>query len=792
MLLKSLRRKTIKDLRQNWKQFLSVWIVVVLGAAFYGAMYPSGKNLEASILNTYKQLDYMDYQVKLEPVSKHRMRYVLAIPQVAAAEGRLVIESGLQIDPQHDHLTNLRLISLPDQGEAAVNRCDIPLGRPPENTWEILLLKRFADHFHIQVGDTLFVWLSGEKYRLRVAGLAFNPEYLVAGRSREAPFPSISSFGVAWIRYADLVKMTGLDGMINDVAVLLKEDVEFEAAGAAIQRSLERALGDEREMTILERTQTASGGVVEANINGNFPVIISFSALFLSGAVLITAVLLGRLVESERQRIGTLRALGVTRLELVAHYLAFGLLVGVTGGLAGSMLGYFASFLTMYPFIATIAGGYLPGFVNKPQIPFISLGFAIVAAGSTLAGAYPAWRESGTPPGIALRPPAPRSPSAISRLRLRLLPLALRQVLRNLLRVPGRSLGTALGVMAGSMMIFSSLAIIDSVKISFEDYYLSGSYDLRLTLDAARPVRDVESDVRSITGVQSVQGALMGLVTVKYQGQDDFDTLAIVVDEKQPYFNFKTLAGAPAFSRSDGVWVGHNLRRVLDLHVGDKITLKAGDEEKETEVLGVVSQVMGSPLVVPRSLMVKWLPGKIFVANTALVRVQPDRLTAVQDELADVPGVVAVQDYAQFVTDMRNYVAYWQQTASLFGLFGCLLTLAVIANTVNASLHEQQNELAILRSLGIRQGEIVLMVMLELLIMVALGASAGVPAGREIGFWMIRAYDTDFYGLLGSLQPVSYWVGVTGMLLTALLAEIPGLRAVGKIDLGQVSKSQSI
>ena len=42
------------------------------------------------------------------------------------------------------------------------------------------------------------------------------------------------------------------------------------------------------------------------------------------------------------------------------HYLTFGLLIGVTGGLVGSVVGYLNSFVTMMPFIATIAGGYLP------------------------------------------------------------------------------------------------------------------------------------------------------------------------------------------------------------------------------------------------------------------------------------------------------------------------------------------------------------------------------------------------------------------------------------------------
>src|SRR5204862_122411 len=108
------------------------------------------------------------------------------------------------------------------------------------------------------------------------------------------------------------------------------------------------------------------------------------------------------------------------------------------------------------------------------------LGFGVVALGSTFAGAYPAWTQSATPPGIALRPATPKTPNALSRAPLHFLPLVLRQTVRNLLRTPGRSLSTALGMVAGSMMVFSALAMWDTLNVRFDDYYRSNAFDLRV------------------------------------------------------------------------------------------------------------------------------------------------------------------------------------------------------------------------------------------------------------------------------------------------------------------------
>lgn len=794
-MLKSLLRKTRNDLRQNWRRFLAVWFVVILGTAFYGAMYPSGLVLLDSIYRTYDQLAYMDFQVRFEGASTRLVEQVRALPGVAAVEGRLVIDSGVQLDPAYDTLTTLRLISLPERRPLTVNRSQIFSGSAIQGPDELLLLKRFADYHGLQPGDTLTVWVNGSAHHLRIAGLVFNPEYLVAGRSPESPFPSPSSFGVAWLPESSLRELSGWRrGEINEVVLRLEGNSAAltPARLEALRGELERLFDEDEEVSIQSRFQTASGGVVDANAKGNFPVMGFFSALFLVGAIVITGVLLGRQVQAELRSIGALRALGVRRSELALHYTLFGLLIGLSGGLVGSVLGYFLSFAVMQPFVDTIAGGFLPGYRNLPQLPFILGGYLAVVLGATLAAASPAWIESGVEPGIALRPPAPKTPSALSRLPLGFLPRPLSQALRSLLRVPGRSLGTALGVLAGSVMVFTSLAMIDSMESSFSSYFASNAYDLRVYSAALSPDRTLARRLEQISGVAQVQPALFGLVAVERPGGGEFSTIAIVVDERQPFFDLQLMQGEPAFSQPDGVWIGNNLQRVLGLQVGDTLRLRALGEQKQAQVRGVVSQAFGSPVFIPRSQFVQWTSGELFPVNLALLRLEPGQMEAVRADLAQIPGLVGSEDYAAYCADINAYLDYWRRTIWMFAMFGGLLTLAVIANTVSANLHEQQTEIAIRRSLGIRPGEIAQAALLELLLVSALGVLVGVPLGRETGFALLHNLDMDFYGLVNTLSPASYIFGVLALLSVALLSALPGLRAAQKIDLGAVSKSQSL
>jgi putative ABC transport system permease protein len=792
-MLRTLRRKIWGDLRANRGQFIAVWLVVTLGTTFYGAMYPAGVNMLNRIYQTYDDWHYLDFQVQLDSASPEVVETVRAIPGVDGVEGRLVIESGLQVDPARDYLITLRLISVPDDRAPAVNQNKITAGHNIEQPGEIVLLERFANEHGIHPGDTLNVMVNGEMRPLRVAGLAFNPEYLVAGRSPAAPFPTPSTFGVAWIRYSELAEMTGRQGEINDLAVRAEGRAgdDRDALLASVRQSLETLFADDPSAAIYGRLQTASGGVVDALINGGFPLMRFYSGMFLIGATVTTGILLARLVESERQRIGTMRSLGVTRRELVTHYLAFGLIIGVSGGLAGSVLGYLNSFWVMSTFLTYIAGGPLPGFVNTPQFPFILLGFVIVVAGSTFAGAYPAWAESATPPGIALRPATPKTPNAISRLPLGFLPLALRQAMRNLLRTPGRSLSAALGMMAGAMMIFSALAMWSTMNVRFGEFFDANAYDLRVDFRLPLPAETLAAQVSAIDGVESAQAALVGPVSVARADGHALDGIAIVVDETEPFFQLNTLEGEPAFSHADAVWIGNNLQRVLGVGVGDTITLRALGQEMEVRVAGVVSYTIGSPVFVPRSLFVAGMPGGIVPANTAFIRAEAGRDADVRDAAVALPGVIAAEDFGEFEADLNHYLEYFRVGTLIFGGFGYILTLALLFNTVNASLRERRDELSVLRALGSTPREIALTVTVELLVMVALGALIGVPLGREVGFCLYSSYQTEFYGTVTLMQPVYYLVGLASLLIVIFLAEIPGLRAVQRVDLGQVSKSQS-
>jgi putative ABC transport system permease protein len=193
--------------------------------------------------------------------------------------------------------------------------------------------------------------------------------------------------------------------------------------------------------------------------------------IFLFGAGAIMAVLLARQVDGERRTIGTLRALGTSRLEVLSYYLAFALIIAVTGAVVAVPLGYLLTGPILGFFQRGMVGADVPFASNPPNWPFILFGIGVGLVMALVAAAIPAWRAATTDPGLALRPPSPGNVSRLARIQFRGLPLAARQAVRSLLRAPGRTAGTALGTACGLALIVCCFAVWNVLDYNFNDYY---------------------------------------------------------------------------------------------------------------------------------------------------------------------------------------------------------------------------------------------------------------------------------------------------------------------------------
>lgn len=170
----------------------------------------------------------------------------------------------------------------------------------------------------------------------------------------------------------------GSETAIDEVLIRLRGSAEASALAAAARRTLERSLGRDGAEVIVplevlrqqQKTQTVFGAVTGAT---------SLICL-LVGGVGIMNILLASVSERVRE-IGIRRAVGATREDIAAQFLAEGALLSACGGGAGLVLGGGAALLIQHWAAWPIAAA--PGLVF--------LGFLISVLTGVAAGGYPAW-----------------------------------------------------------------------------------------------------------------------------------------------------------------------------------------------------------------------------------------------------------------------------------------------------------------------------------------------------------------------------------------------------------------
>ncbi len=247
------------------------------------------------------------------------------------------VNEGLAKDT--DHSIGIRVY--PERKD--IDLFDILDGKAPENKNEIMIDRMHADNVGIKVGDTITV----DKEEFEVCGLAAFVDYSTLYEKNTDTMFDAMTFNVAMTtdegferihsntraNYAFTFKEHPDDeyeeksfsddfmkALITQVAVSENEDIELEDyVPAYANQSINFAKND-------LGTDMAMGGVM----------------LYILTAVLafIFAVTISTTLEKESSVIGTLRASGYTKGELLRYYMSAPLMIAVFAAIVGNILGY--------------------------------------------------------------------------------------------------------------------------------------------------------------------------------------------------------------------------------------------------------------------------------------------------------------------------------------------------------------------------------------------------------------------------------------------------------------------
>jgi putative ABC transport system permease protein len=754
---------------------------------------------------------------------------VRGVPGVAGAEGRYAPRLAL-LDQDGRLLSNADLpgYAISAGADPALRPYDVVDGRVPSARGEAAVDERTAAHAGFAVGDRVTV--VGADQRQRTLTLVGIVELAAASR--------YSGYSVLALTDPELVAVARPAGYAEIVvrAATGTDPAELADRVAAVVGDEPTVRTGEQHR--IELAQAAVSGVNEIlfglSVFGLVALVVAAFVIYNTFAILVAhrvrELALLRCVGADRRQV-----LGMVLLEAALAGLA-GVALGVAVGLGiayamfhafgwlGTALPFQRPVLSPAPFLVALLVGVgvttlsatVPAIRASRTAPLAALrtdpdaglrtvrgrrlraglGGLVGALGLalSLAGAFGPWAGTGTGPGIGevlvigggmvaflgLLVVAPLFIGPLTAL-LGGLPgrrwTPARLAVANGRRNPGRAAVTTATLMVGVGLMSVFSVVVASASATFDSNLsdeLPVDYGLVATeIGAERGIpAEVVSALRArpefeggVVAVHSTTGAIEGRGTVVSAAD-----LAVLRPE--------VTAGSLADLRPGTAVLTEGEPVTSRTGIGDQVTVTVAGEPATYRVVAVVKETPGVGTMLldpaehaqrygsglPASVLLRAAPGTDAVASRAAV----DAVVAGHPLIS----VSSVADYREELTAQIN---------GLLGFFAGLLAVSIvialigIANTISLSVVERRRELAMQRALGMTRGQLRATLLVEALLVAAVGGLIGTGFGLGYGALVTRTIFVDPVLGVPGWQLLGY--AVLAAVAGALAAVVPARRA---------------
>ena len=192
-----LRKKMIRDIKQNLSQFITIFLMVFIGVMAYSGIESYMEGMKQTANNFYTQNNLQDLNV-MGALSKENIDTIKQIENVKNAEGKLNVSAVL--DDNNDITLSMNFI---DSNE--ISKFYIVEGKEFDaNTKGVWLDNFFAQENNLKIGDTLKIKYDGYVFEEEVAGFINVPDHLYDVKEESQLYPDHKSFGFAYASTKEL------------------------------------------------------------------------------------------------------------------------------------------------------------------------------------------------------------------------------------------------------------------------------------------------------------------------------------------------------------------------------------------------------------------------------------------------------------------------------------------------------------------------------------------------------------------------------------------------------------
>lgn len=762
-------RKIVGDLRSSPARTVLVILSIAIGVAVVG-MVAGARSLMLRTLDASRDEGrFPSATLRVESLPSDALAVARGTTGVVDAEVRRVVGARLLRDGASRDLV---LFALPRFDGQRIGRVTRGRGEWPPPLGTMLVERSSLGELGADVDDTVDVRLpTGARGTVRVSGTA-----------HDLNFPATRISGTLY-GYVTTETLRGLGdrGRPNELLLRVRgERREAEQVAAGVRRRLEAQGVVVNETIVPKPGRFWAADPVEAMV-----LLLTVLAVvcLVMGAFLVVNVV-SATVTQQRRQIGVMKAIGARPRETAELYLA-------SAGIYG-----LAAFVIAVPLAAVgalLLIDYAVGLINLDAAPFSFPPYVLgIQAGAAIAlplvaALVPAMRAGRLTVRQAIAGGGHEGSRGLPGLlaeRATRVPVAVRLAVTNALRRKGRLVLTVSTLALGGAVFVGVLSTRESLARTLDQGATYGGYDVSVSLEQPYPRAALEQAALATPGVRRAQAwSVEGAYRIRPDG-DESQTFSVVgVPPGSDLLQARIVRGR-GLRPSDGRGLVVNTD-VLDsedgLGPGDPVTLSVnGRPPTSWRVVGVAQRIAAGAVVYANGSTLGRAAGEEGLARR-LVVVTRSATAAAQGEVA-----AALTDRLQragvAVTSARTSAELKALDRENFGTIGSFLVvmavlLAVVgglglSGMLSINVLERQREIGVLRAVGARDRDVTKLVLVEGLVVAAVGTAIAAPLGLLVGRALSDAVGELFLG-----APLAYSFSTVGLLVWFGLALVLALAA---------------
>jgi putative ABC transport system permease protein len=784
--VKALDRKLLRELWRLKVQAAAIALLCACAVAVLSGSVSTYRSLQRSLAVYYDRYRFPDVFAALRRAPESVGERVAAVPGVAEVATRVVADASLEV-PGFPEPATAAIMSVPAGAQPRLNRVHLRAGRLAHAPHEALVSELFAKAHRLHPGDQLDAVIAGRRQRLTIVGVALAPEFIYAIRAGDI-MPDDKHFGVLWMSREGLAAALDLRGAFNSLALRLTPG----ASEREVLAEVDRILAPHGGLRAFGRDQHVSHRFISDEIRQLKAIAAIVPTIFLGVAAFVLGVVLTRLIATQRQLVGTFKALGYGDAAVGLHFAKLVALIVLAGAAVGAAGGWW---------LGVRMTAIYTGFYNFPVLAYrMEPGVAVLAGALSLAvglaGVAGAVRRAvRLKPAEAMRPepPATYHPTLLERIGLhRLLSPPGRMVLRNLGRRPWRAGLSCLGIAAAVALVVTGRFIEDSMaRITAVQFDRAQREDAIVTFTQGLAPRAL-LELRAIPGVRDGE-AFRAVPAVLRAGHRSHRTAVMGLEPAPRLHRLADKDGRVLAVPHDGVVVSVKLAEILHVRPGATLrleVLEGRQPARELRVAALADDLLGVSATMSLPALDR-LVGDGALVSGAFLAIDPREEHAVFARLKALPRVAGVTLTSAMVRSFRDTTTeYMLFFSGVLVFFAVVIAVGVVYNAARIALAERERELATLRIVGLTRGETWLILVGEFAVLVLLAIPVGCLMGYGFAAFTVVGMESDLFRLPLVVERSSYGFAAVVVVFAAAAVALELRRRLAHLDLVAALKTK--